>query len=88
MNTLLISFDLINPGRNYQPVYDYIDKYTDRMKPLQTVYLIHTSKTAEAVRNDLKAIVDSNDKVLVISVSTKVWATYNLPNTATWLNKH
>lgn len=88
MNTLLISFDLVSPGRNYQPVYDYLEKYADRMKPLQTVYLIHTSKTAEAVLDDLTAIVDNNDKVLVIGVSTKVWGTYNLPNTATWLNKH
>jgi enoyl reductase-like protein len=88
MNSYLISFDLVSPGRNYQPVYDYMEKYTDRMKPLQTVYLIQSARSAEDILNDLQKLVDSNDKVLVININTKVWATYNLPNTAKWLNNH
>ena len=88
MNTLLISYDLVAPGRNYQPVYDYMEGFSDRMKPLQTVYLVQTSKSAKQVRDDLQNLVDANDKVLVIQASTTVWATYNLPNTAKWLEKH
>lgn len=88
MNLYLISFDLKAPGRNYQPVYDYIATFGDTIKPLQTVYLVKTYKTATQVRNDLNAIVDNNDQVLVITISTTAWATYNLPNTTNWLHAH
>lgn len=88
MNTYLISYDLQAPGRNYQPVYDYMATFTDSMKPLQTVYLVKTSRTATEIGNALSSIVDSNDKVLVIAISTSDWATYNLPNTTKWLNTH
>ncbi len=88
MNTYLISFDLVAPGRNYQPVYDYLATFTDSMKPLQTVYLVQTTKSAKQIRDDLMGKVDGNDKVLVIQVSTTVWATYNLPKTSKWLENH
>ena len=88
MNTYLVSYDLVAPGRNYQPVYDYMKSYGDHMKPLQTVYLLYTSKSATDIRNDLKALVDGNDKVLVVLLNTTAWATYNLPNSATWLQNH
>jgi hypothetical protein len=88
MSTYLISYDLSAPGRNYQPVYDYMQNFSDRMKPLQTVYLVHTSESAGTIRDELKGLVDSNDKVLVVEVDTLSWGTFNLPNTAKWLKEH
>ena len=88
MNSYLISYDLIAPGRNYQPVYDYMKGFSDHMKPLQTVYLVYTSKSAKQIRDDLRTLVDANDKIIVIQISTTTWATYNLPNTSKWLESH
>lgn len=88
MNTYLVSYDLSAPGRDYQPVYDYMKKFTDRVKPLQTVYLVYTSKSASTIRDELKALVDGNDKILVVELNTSAWATSNLPTTATWLKEH
>jgi len=88
MNNLLVSYDLMRPGKNYQPVYDYLESFSDRVKPLQSVYLIRTAKTAVQVRDELIAKVDSNDKILVIRIDTSMWGTFNLPNTAKWLKTH
>lgn len=88
MNTFIISFDLISPGQDYQAVYDYIERYNDWIKPLQTFYLVHTSKSAGDIRDEIKSITDSNDKTIVIKVNTSSWATHKLPKTAEWLNKH
>jgi len=87
MNTYLITFDLVAPGRNYQPVYDYMATFADSMKPLQTVYLVSTSKTAATIRTELKTHIDENDKILVVQHSGG-WATSNLPKTTVWLQNH
>jgi hypothetical protein len=65
-----------------------METFSISMKPLQTVYLVRTSKTAGQIRDDLLSRVDTNDKVLVVQVTTADWATYNLPNTAKWLEKY
>lgn len=88
MNNLLVSYDLKAPGRNYKPVHDYLQGFPGWAKPLESVYLLHTSKSAIEVRNELKVKVDANDKLLVIRVDSSMWATFNLPNTANWLNTH
>lgn len=89
MNSYIISYDLVTPGRNYQPVYDYMKKFSDQVKPLQTVYLVYTNMQASEIRDNLKSLVDVNDKVIVVKLNTSNWATYNLPVTTTsWLHKH
>lgn len=85
--TYLISYDLINQ-KSYQAIYDYMSGYNDKNKPLETVYLVHTSKSAAQIRDDLKKITDSDDKVLVIKINTSIWASFNLAKTAQWLNQH
>lgn len=65
-----------------------METFADRTKPLQTVYLVSTYKTAGSIRDEIKSLVDTNDKVLVIKIDASVWGTFNLPNTGTWLNSH
>lgn len=85
MAVLLVTYDLKAPGRNYQPVHDYLRSFPDWCKGLESVYLIDTTLTTGQVRDALKAKVDSNDKVFVVKI-TGSWSSLNY-FCADWLNK-
>lgn len=74
MRTIQINYDLQKPGRDYQPVYDYIKSHRVYARPLQSLWLIRTDKSASQVRDELKRYVDSNDKVLTFDVTGDAWA--------------
>lgn len=81
---VLATYDLKQPGRNYQPVYDYLKQFT-YCKGLESVWLLDTTTACTAIRDQLKARVDSNDVIFVVRI-TKDWASYNY-GCADWLNK-
>ena len=80
MSTLLISYDLMSPEtrKDYKELIDCIKSFP-WAKPLYSVWFIKTDKSCSEVRDELKLRVDSNDKILVIDVTGKPWATYNFP---------
>ena len=77
MNTLLISYDLIGDEQlpDYQRVFDYIKSFDGWAKPLQSVWLVKTTKSASVVRDELKSKTDSDDRILVINITGSGWAT-------------
>ena len=83
MSILLVTYDLKKPGRNYQPVYDYIKTHT-WCKGLESVWLIDTTKSTQTVLDDLASLMDSNDKAFVVKLSHN-WTSYNY-YCADWLN--
>lgn len=69
MNRLLISYDLIRPGQDYEDLIDYLKSYR-HAKPLYSVWLIVTNKSAKAVRDELvDKLLDKNDKVIVVDAT-------------------
>jgi hypothetical protein len=69
MKRLLISYDLIRPGQDYDDLIEYLESYR-HAKPLYSVWLIVTNKSAETVRDELKnKLLDSNDKVVVVDTT-------------------
>jgi hypothetical protein len=85
MNTI---YDLISPGRDYQPVYDYIEATHFYARPLESLWLIRTNKSAATVRDELKELVDTNDKVLTVDVTGDGWATNFSDAHTDWMKKH
>lgn len=83
MAILLATYDLKQPGRNYQPLYDYFKQY-NRCKGLESVWLIETNKTCEHVRDELIKLIDTNDVIYVARLSQS-WNSYNYP-CGNWLN--
>jgi hypothetical protein len=83
MAVLLVTYDLKQPGRDYQPVYDYLKKFT-YCKGLESVWLLDTTTSTSTVRDGLRSLTDSNDVVLVVRL-TQDWASYNY-YCADWLN--
>jgi hypothetical protein len=53
MNTIQINYDLRAPGRDYEPVYDYIKGHGTWCRLLKSCWLIRTSKTPSTVRDEL-----------------------------------
>lgn len=75
---LLISYDLVDPGQNYDDVYDYMQKFIKARSPLESVWVVKTNKTINKVRDELKGIVDKNDKILVVNITDRGAAWNNI----------
>lgn len=78
--TLMVSYDLRKPGRDYSSLYTAIKGASDWAHPLESVWLIKTNQTPEYWRDYLRQYIDGNDRLLVIPVSPNAWASYNLDN--------
>lgn len=87
-NTIQINYDLRKPGRDYQPVYDYIKSFSAWARPLASLWLVRTSKSASTVRDELNKLVDTNDKVAVFNVTGVAWATNFSDTTTEWMHQN
>jgi len=91
MKVFMISYDLGVPetSADYKLIKDHIEKnYSLWAKPLQSQWLVAVNDltTATQVRDNIKKLLDTNDKVFVVQIETVQWASYNLPKKVTdWL---
>lgn len=86
--TIQINYDLRKPGRDYQPVYDYIKSHDGHAKPLQSLWLVRTEKSAATIRDELMRLVDSNDKIATFDVTGDAWATSFSNAHTDWMKDH
>jgi hypothetical protein len=63
--TLIVSYDLVNPGQNYEALLKRLKNYPQWARLGGSAYLILTNQTPVQVRDDLAAVLDSNDKIFV-----------------------
>lgn len=88
MKTFLISYDLGLPERriDYLILKEYIKTHARWAKPLQSVWLIRTTKNITQIRDEIKARVDLNDKIMIIDVTGSNWATSRISKDVTdWM---
>jgi hypothetical protein len=83
MAIILVSYDLKQPGRDYEPVWDYLKKF-NHCKGLESVWLLDTGVSPATIRDKLRQLIDSNDVVLAIRVA-RDWATSRF-SCGEWLN--
>lgn len=69
MNNLLISYDLYNPGQNYQTMERNIHELGDAIKVHQSFWYVKSVYSAENALNYLKLAIDQNDKVYVVDAT-------------------
>lgn len=89
MKTYLISYDLVGfaTQSDYRSLFEYLKGHSNWAKPLQSVWLIRTEKTAAQIRDEMLRLVDSNDKILVIEVKGH-WASFNISKSVTtWMKE-
>ena len=88
MNTYIISYDLIRPEKDYARLITHLNGYAKWARPLESVWLIKSSLTAEQVRNAARAHLDANDKMVVIDVTKRAAAWVNLSQeVSTWIHE-
>lgn len=78
MNTLLITYQLCDYKTLYPIISQKIKGYPNWAKPFSRVWLIKTYQTASDVRSELSSLIPGNNKLLVINVSGRAWASYHL----------
>lgn len=83
--TYIISYDLSQPGQNYEELLKRIKSYSGWARLGGSAYVIITDKTHIEIRNNLKVVLDKNDKLFVSKISTPA-AWYGLGNeVSNWL---
>ena len=83
MAVLLVTYDLKKPGRNYEPVWTFLKRFT-YCKGLESVWFLDTTMTPAQVRDELNKLIDTSD-ITFVSRITRDWASYGMP-CADWLN--
>lgn len=87
--TLLVGYDLVKPGKDYSKLIDHLKTFDGWWHNLDSTWLLRTTKTARAVRDELKGYIDANDRVLVMDVGGDNWAAYGFTQQANeWLQNH
>lgn len=88
MSVKIVSYDLGGPesSADYKDLIDYMRSFGTRAKPLESFWLLSTTKSCTTIRDEAMKYLDSNDKLLVFEWSLDDWATYKLPKDVTdWL---
>nr|WP_313659104.1 hypothetical protein [Achromobacter ruhlandii] len=85
MGLYFLSYDL-RKARNYQPLYDELERF-GATRPLESVWSFeHTGATTAALREHFKQFIDADDGLIVIKA--KAWAGSKLdgtpPTPASW----
>ncbi len=77
-NNLHISYDLKNPGRDYDKVIGAIQKLGGWAKIQFSHWYVDSTFTAAQARDYLKDFVDTNDSIYVVDSTNNDWASWNL----------
>ena len=87
-SVFLITYDLINPGKNYEPLLRKIKSYESWARLGGFSYLIYTDSTAVQVRDNLKEALEVNDKLFVgIAPAPSAWIGLS-EEVSNWIHKH
>ena len=73
----LITYDLKQPGRDYATLYEGIKSDGSWAHPVESVWLLDTTRNPGEIRDYLKQFVDSNDILFVIQLHQN-WGSNNL----------
>ena len=74
MNTYIVIYDLSQPGRNYDDLYNRIKLCGSWAKITESSWAIRSSQTPVAIRDYLQGALDQNDKILVGQLGACAWA--------------
>lgn len=73
----IVSYDLHNQ-RHYQPVWNKLESWGGATRLLESLWVVTTSLSAEAIRDSLHAAADNDDSFVAIELKpASDWATRN-----------
>ena len=86
MSVYLVTYDLLAPGRSYQPLYDRLASW-QAVRPLSSVWFVDwVGTSAIAIRDDLQKAIDWNDRLFVTRLRRDWAGLLLLSNAANWLS--
>lgn len=88
MNCFLVSYDLLTKTRDYGPLYAKLKEFGAWWHHLESVWIITTEQGIKEVSDQLKALMDDQDSLLVVDISGRSrrgWLTERAWN---WLNRN
>ena len=83
----LITYDLNKPGQEYDKLYETIKDMGPWWHHLDSTWLVDTDLGTSDIRDRVKAVIDSNDHVLVVKFGSN-WASFNSKRANEWIHKH
>jgi hypothetical protein len=81
-NNLFISYDLMNPGQNYEKVAKAIVSLGTASKLLFSLWYVNSNFTAPQARDAVAAAADPNDKILVVDATNNTASSKNVDSAA------
>ena len=85
MRVLIISYDLMQQGQNYERLSELVKSYDKWARLGGSAYLIYTDSTPKQVRDRLREALDSNDKLYVgVSPAPSAWVGIS-DNVSNWI---
>lgn len=76
MSLYVVSYDLLSPGRNYEPLYSELIRLGG-VRVLLSQWLVASHSTSVQLRDHFRQHLDANDRLLVNAID-QAWAGYNL----------
>jgi CRISPR-associated endonuclease Cas2 len=70
MHHFLISYDLDVPGQKYQDLRNAIANLGEFAHVQDSVYMVETSLDAKEIKQLLVKIIDKNDRLLIIGITS------------------
>lgn len=77
MALFVISYDLITPGKSYEPLWAELRRLQAK-QVLFSQWAGRIDASAVTLRDHLRRYMDANDRLLVMDVDGPDWAGYNL----------
>ncbi len=74
----LISYDLVTPGLDYQPLWNALAAISAQRVLLSQWIARCADTSAGNLRDYIRSFVDTNDRVLVTCLDSADWAGWNL----------
>lgn len=87
MSSKIIEYDLQKPGRDYDALYEAIKSYGTWAHVTESTWFIKTEDSCAQVRDKLKQVVDSNDRLFVATLTGEA-AWHNVICDNDFLKKH
>ncbi len=88
MRTLLVGYDLDQPGQDYADLIDHLKTYGTWWHHLDSTWIVRTEQSAAEVRDACAMYLDANDKLLVVELKgAGAWTGFNDKGSA-WLKKN
>lgn len=87
-----ISYDLNDPGQDYDELHEAIEALGDSLHALESYWLVDASNTSTSdIRDDLKGHLNTNDQLVVTKMKqtgSGRWATSSASEVHEWLDDH